>query len=375
MYTLSRMTGAHQFRLDDGMEPHMQNPNADEQMSVCFAALMNDESAAIGAVVHDRGPNSLVYPNYVAYLDAARAGTDKPMFLVANRQGSGSDQLAIDSTHKGLPVIDGVSQFLVGAKCLLQYRDFHLREGSVPAAMNSELSLGWHQLLSTTDDLNEAMANQLLTDCGIPMNPCQLVNDEQSLLDASKKMEYPLVLKTAVSYIKHKSECDGVVLNIQSKEALKEAYLNLSQRLGKPAIVSPMVNSFGVEMILGMVNDSQFGPFVVVGFGGIYAEALNDTCVLHPPFDCDTVDRALDQLSMRALLDGLRGRPAVNMQCYCEIAARFSVFVTEFADSIGEIDINPMLVTENGCIGLDALIILKNTASLREASGENSRDE
>ena len=350
-------------------------PEADEQMSVCFTALMKDESAALGAVVHDRGPNSLVYPNYVAYLDAARADTDKPMFLVANRQGSGSDQLAIDSTHKGLPVIDGVSQFLVGTKCLLKYRDFHLREGSVPPAMNSELSLGWHQLLAATDDLNEAMANQLLTECGIPMNPCKLVSDEQSLIDASKTMEYPLVLKTAASDIKHKSECDGVVLNIESNEALKEAYLDLSRRLGKAAIVSPMVNSYGVEMILGMVSDSQFGPFVVVGFGGIYAEALNDTCVLKPPFDCDTVARALDQLSMRSLLAGPRGKPAVNIRCYCEIAARFSVFVDEFADSIGEIDINPVLVTENGCLGLDALVVLKNTASFGETSGENSRDE
>ena len=132
------------------------------------------------------------------------------MFLVANRQGSGSDQLAIDSTHKGLPVIDGVSQFLVGTKCLLRFRDFHRREISVPAELKSELVLDWRQRLTKEFDVNEALAGQLLTDFGIPMNPCKLVSDEQSLLIAAKMFEYPMVLKTAAPGIKHKSECDGV---------------------------------------------------------------------------------------------------------------------------------------------------------------------
>ncbi len=344
-------------------------PGADEKMSACFTALLEDESAALGAVVHDRGPDSLVYPNYVAYLNEAQAATGKPVFLVANRQGSGSDQLAIDSTHKGLPVIDGVSQFLVGTKCLLRFRDFHRRKIAVPAELKSELVLDWRQRLTKEFDVNEALAGQLLTDFGIPMNPSKLVSDEQSLLVAAKMFEYPMVLKTATPGIKHKSECGGVFLNIDSEEVLKEAYKILSRRLGMSAILSPMVNAYGVEMILGMMNDSQFGPFVVVGFGGIYAEALNDTYALFPPFDSDTVARALDCLSMRSLLAGLRGKPSVNMQSYCETAARFSVFVAEFASSIGEIDINPILVTENGCLGLDALVVLKNTASIGEISG------
>ena len=350
-------------------------PGADEKMSACFSALMEDKSAALGAVVHDRGPDSLVYPNYVEYLNEARSVTRKPMFLVANRQGSGSDQLAIDSTHKGLPVIDGVSQFLTGTKCLLQYRDFRLRKMSVPVAADSELIVSWRQRLSKEIDLNETMAGQLLSDFGIPMNPSKLVHDEQTLLLAAKIFGYPLALKTAAPHIKHKTERDGVVLNLTSEEELREAYLDLSERLGKAAIVSPMVSSYGVEMILGMMNDSQFGPFVIVGFGGIYAEALNETRVLYPPFDGDTVARALDQLSMRTILADFRGKPALDIQCYCETAARFSVFVAEFSCLIGEIDINPVLITEHGCVGLDALIVPKNITSVKDTSGGTSQYE
>ena len=93
--------------------------NAPEVMASCFETLLLDQSAAMGAVVHDRGPSSEIYVSYIPYLERGKNLSKKPVFLVSNRQGSGESRLAVELTHKGLPVIDGINQFLTGTKKML----------------------------------------------------------------------------------------------------------------------------------------------------------------------------------------------------------------------------------------------------------------
>ena len=95
------------------------------------------------------------------------------------------------------------------------------------------------------------------------MNPATLVNDEASLTHAAAALDYPLVLKTAKPGILHKTDCGGVLLGIETVEQLSGAYADLALRLGPRAIVAPMVSVTGVEMVLGLVRDEQFGPLVM----------------------------------------------------------------------------------------------------------------
>ncbi|MDG1165955.1 MAG: acetate--CoA ligase family protein [Porticoccaceae bacterium] len=331
--------------------------DAPANMATCFTRLLEDNDAALGAVIHDRGPNGEVYQSYMAYLHQAQAATNKPVFLVANRQGSGSDDLAISSTHKGFPVIDGVSQFLVGARCLLGYRDFHQRQTMELAALDPEKVAHWREHLCAQEQITEVVASQCLADFGIPMVLGVQVENQAELIQAAGKLTYPLVVKTAQPDITHKSDQAGVRLNIQSESSLIEAYQDLRQRLGKAAMVAPMVESGGIEMILGIASDDQFGPVVVLGFGGIYAEVLADTSVLLPPFDKATALRTIEQLKMSPLLKGARGLPKVDIDAYGEAAARLSVFAAEFGDLIREVDINPIKIMPKGCIGMDALMV------------------
>lgn len=112
----------------------------------------------------------------------------------------------------------------------------------------------------------------------------------------------------------------------------------------------------GVEMILGLTTDEQFGPMIVMGIGGVHSELLQDVVTLAPPFDAATALRNLDRLKMRKLLDGARGAPPVDVPAFCEATAILSVIAVEFADLVREVDINPIKVYEQGCVGLDALI-------------------
>ena len=256
--------------------------NATTNMADCFSILLTDSEAAMGAVVHDRGPNSEIYSSYLHYLEEAQRASGKPVFLVANRQGSGADELAITSTYRGMPVIDGVTQFLVGARCLLAYRDFQQLPVMKYDVIDEKKVDYWKRQLQDCDDVSESVASNLLSDFGIPMIQSLEVSSQDELQAAALNVGFPLVLKTAVRGINHKTEVGGVILDISDQHQLQDAYQDLLQRLGPAVTVSPMADNSGVEMILGVSRDDQFGPTVVVGFGGIYAEILSDVAVLLP---------------------------------------------------------------------------------------------
>ena len=333
-------------------------PNASAMMADCFTALLADTGAALGAVIHDRGPNSEVYSSYLNYLHQAHVASGKPVFLVANRQGSGTDELAITSTHNGFAVIDGVSQFLIGARCLLNYRDFQLREPMSSVGIDQTKCDYWRQRLQAETKVTETLASQCLANLGIPMLQSILVGSEKELALAGANVGFPLVLKTAQPEIDHKSDVGGVVLNIANQADLLKAYREMADRLGPKGMVAPMLQSSGIEMILGISRDSQFGPTVVAGFGGIFAEVLSDVAVLIPPFNATAVKRVLENLSMADLLKGARGASKVDVDSYCEVAARLSEIAVAFSDTLVEVDINPIMLTADGCVGLDALMVL-----------------
>ena len=333
-------------------------PNASAMMADCFTALLADTGAALGAVIHDRGPNSEVYSSYLNYLHQAHVASGKPVFLVANRQGSGTDELAITSTHNGFAVIDGVSQFLIGARGLLNYRDFQLREPMASVGIDQTKCDYWRQRLQAETKVTETLASQCLANLGIPMLQSILVGSEKELALAGANVGFPLVLKTAQPEIDHKSDVGGVVLNIANQADLLKAYREMADRLGPKGMVAPMLQSSGIEMILGISRDSQFGPTVVAGFGGIFAEVLSDVAVLIPPFNATAVKRVLENLSMADLLKGARGASKVDVDSYCEVAARLSEIAVAFSDTLVEVDINPIMLTADGCVGLDALMVL-----------------
>jgi len=332
-------------------------PDADGIMEDCLAALMSDSNAAIGAVVHDRTPLSGLYEHYFDYMRRGHEASGKPVFLVSNHQGSGADPAAVRVTREGFPVLDGLRPFLAGVRCLLGYREYRARpRPRLPEPDSVAVSI-WRSRLGSGDTLEEHESGMLLSDFGFPVNPARLADTESAVIAAATKSGYPVVLKTAEAGIVHKTDCAGVKLSIENEEQLKAAYTNLSTRLGPRVTISPMLNINGVEMVLGLVRDEQFGPLVMLGFGGVNVETLRDVAYALPPFDQATALRLLDSLRLRPLLDGLRDRPAVDVKAFCQAAERFSIMAAALADEISEIDINPVIAHSGGCIAVDALVV------------------
>lgn len=321
----------------------------------CLTAMLQDEAAALGAVVCDRGPEGKIFEEYPAFVRAAHAATGKPVLLVSNHQGSGYAEEAIALTREGFPVLDNAVHFLAGAKRLFDYRDFQARAPMAPPAVPEIAVARWQTRLAEGETFDEATALALLGDFGIPIIRTVTAEGRASVLEAAAELGYPVALKTAAG-VAHKSDVDGVKLGIADAMTLATAYDDMAARLGPRVLVAPMVTG-GVEMILGMTNDPNFGPVVTVGSGGIHAELLRDVAFALPPFDAAEARRLIDGLKLRPLLNGLRGAPPCDLDALCEAAARFSVLATTLGPELREIDINPLIVTPEGCIAVDALIV------------------
>lgn len=337
---------------------------APHNMAACFTALMSDPGVALGAVVHDRAPGGGIYTSYLHYLRSAHKATGKPVCLVANWAGSGSDPQVLAATREGFPVLDGLREFQVAARSVLAYRDFlALGEEALPKPAAQEVVSHWREKLRGGETLDEVTAGKLLTDFGITMASGTVFDGPELPAEIAGALRFPVVLKTAQPGIAHKSEVGGVVLNLGDRQSLDIACADMATRLGPRMMVAPMICGEGVEMILGIACDSQFGPTVVMGIGGVYAELVQDTIVLLPPFGIGQARRALENLKMRSILDAARGREALAVDAFCAMASRLSLLAIELADRVAEVDINPVRLMVDNCIGLDALVV---------AGGENN---
>jgi acyl-CoA synthetase (NDP forming) len=337
-------------------------PAAGKIMSDALTAMMQDPGAAMGVVMHDRAPDGVIYQSYVEYMRIAQERSGKPVALVAARQGSGCDKSVVSSTHAGLPVLDGLPSFLRGVRALLDYRDFCKRQPAPLDAAPAWAIAKWRDRLAGGRTLDEVDALAMLGDFGLPVSPSVIACNEAEAIAAATSIGYPLVLKTAMPGMPHKTEHRGVFPGLANEAQLIEKYNDILQRLGARVLLAPMAAA-GVEMLLGVKRDPQFGPVVLFGFGGILAELTRDVAFALPPFDAAYARGKLDKLKLRPLLDGLRGKHAADIAAYCRMASDFSVMVDALRVDLLEVDVNPVIVGETSCIAVDALVVGRNGIS------------
>ncbi|HUG03117.1 MAG TPA: acetate--CoA ligase family protein [Steroidobacteraceae bacterium] len=326
-------------------------------MQQCFAALLADPNAAVGAVIHDRVAGGGIQDGYLNYLRAGHRASGKPAVLVANRQGTGADPQVVAATREGFPVLDGVASFLRGVRALFDYRDHQARARGTPPAAPVGALKRWRMRMEDPRRLDEHEALMMLADFGLPASAGRIVESEAAALAAAHEFGYPVALKTAVSGIEHKSDCDAVRLGMADDASLGAAWRDFSARIGPRALVAPMVQGPGVELLLGMILDPQFGPVVLIGAGGVHVEALDDAVYALPPFDAAEARRLLGRLCIAPLLASRRHRRPLAIDAFCEAAARFSALAAELGELFAGIDLNPVIVHADGCTIVDALII------------------
>lgn len=355
--TVARLEAA----LDPGLPP--VNPldhwgtgrNHPADFEACFQALLADPDTALGALALDRSIGGQVTPLYLEVAHRARAASGKPIVIVSNHQGSGSDPAAVASTRTGVSVLDGVPAFLRACRIAFDRRDDAARPPMRTPQAPVVAVERWRARLADDHPVTEAEALRLLADFGLTVTPCAMAKDESEAVEAAMRIGFPVALKTAGAA--HKSDVDGVRLNLADPVALRQAHRDLAVRLGPRVVVARMVRDKGVEMMLGLQRDPDFGPVVLLGFGGIHAEILKDAVFALPPFDAAEARRLIGRLRLRPLLDGVRGAPAADIDALAEAVARFSALAAALGDRVEAIDVNPILVLPHGAVAVDALVV------------------
>lgn len=323
----------------------------------CWQALMDDPDTAMGVFVADLSSGFYLHESFARICRRVHRRTSKPVAMLTNHTGTDSQDLAKRLTGLGLPVLDGTVAGLLAVRHALAYRDFHARPTiAPPTAPAPEVTARWRARLWQPAALTESEGLELLGDYGVPVVPHRTVSSVEEATDAAAALGYPVVLKTAASGVWHKSDAGGVALNLSDAAAVHAAYTDLAEHLGPEALVAPMVFP-EVELALGVVRDPQFGSMVLVAGGGIFIEVLGDRQLGLVPIDTPIAHRMIGKLAVKPVLDGVRGRPAVDIAAVATALVRLSDLAADLGDLIAELDVNPLAVTTQGCLALDALVV------------------
>lgn len=268
-----------------------------------------------------------------------------------------------------IPVLPSPSRAAKAIAMLMRFKRTQLRLQDREASEVSDVERAPARLNSTVDvrvSLSEVESKAVMRAIGIPVTTDLIVDGFDATL--FNKVKPPLVVKIVSPDIAHKTEIGGVKVGIHTAQELEsaiESVLANAQKYAPAAhiegvLVSEMVSG-GFELIAGVVNDPAFGPVVVVGAGGIYAEVLKDSACRIAPFGLATALEMLDELQCTVIMRGVRGALPLDVDAAAHALVALSQFSWEQRDSVAEIDINPMFVLPCGVVAADALIVPKIT--------------
>ncbi|GAA2449474.1 acetate--CoA ligase family protein [Streptomyces mauvecolor] len=221
-------------------------------------------------------------------------------------------------------------------------------------------------LMRPGQQLSEHAAKQLLRAYGIRVPREQLVTSAAAAVRAAGLVGYPVVMKASGARLAHKTELGLVKVGLTSASQIRDAYRELTdvaryEGVDLDGILVCQMVERGVEMVVGVSHDSLFGPTVTVGLGGVLVEVLGDSAVRVPPFGEQQARDMLGELRGRALLEGVRGGPPLDVDALVEVVLRVQRMALELGGELAELDINPIMVLPRGqgAVALDALAICR----------------
>ncbi|MCB1101717.1 MAG: GNAT family N-acetyltransferase, partial [Kiritimatiellae bacterium] len=217
--------------------------------------------------------------------------------------------------------------------------------------------------------LTETESKELLGYYGIPIVQTGIAQSEDAAVTMAGEMGYPVVLKLNSETITHKTDVGGVKLNLRCEEAVRTAFREIQESVTEKAgaehfggcAVMPMIKMDGYEIILGSSLDPQFGPVVLFGLGGSLVEVFRDRALGLPPLNTILARRMMERTKIFTALKGVRGKDPVDLARMEQILVRFSQLIAE-NPLIEESDINPLLVSSEQIIAVDARFVLHPTS-------------
>jgi acyl-CoA synthetase (NDP forming) len=199
---------------------------------------------------------------------------------------------------------------------------------------------------------------------GIPVPPFKMVDSLESALAAANQIGYPVVIKVVSAQILHKSDIGGIVLGIGSDSALEKSYAQLVDNVrkvtpgtNKPSVLVQEMMPAATELVLGAIRDKMFGSVVMFGLGGIYVEVLKCVGFYLAPFGIEQARALIHNTLPPKIIAGARGRKNLNVAAIAAMLVSLGRLLEEHPQ-IEEVDLNPCLALDDGCLAVDARIVL-----------------
>lgn len=288
-----------------------------------------------------------------------KGGNCKPIAMIPFAENTRNPEYQEKLFQIGVPVLPPP---VYAFKLLRHLADFIAYE---PETKTLELAVG-HPKSEETQALSEHESKQELKVYGVLVPDEVIVTSKEEAAQFTKNHPDPLVMKVESADILHKSDVGGVKLNVCGPEAAEKAYEEIMESVTAKRpdahingiLTVPMLDA-GVEIIIGVNNDPQFGPMIMVGMGGVFAEVFKDVALYPAPLKEEEALEMLKSLKSFKLLNGYRGTEKCDIKALCQTIVAISNYAQANKDVLKELDINPLFVYPEGKgVGVaDALIV------------------
>lgn len=279
-------------------------------------------------------------------------------------------------TQNGIPNYPFPERAALAFKAMASYREIQKRPQPEYAHFPVDHA-SVRQIIKTVRaegrfSIGDAEARQIMTAYGLRIPKSEIARTPAEAIEIASQIGYPVVLKIASPDILHKTDVGGVKVGLRSASDVQDAFELMMYRAQRylpearlwGCLVQEMAPPGGMEVLVGMNRDPQFGPLVTFGLGGIYVETLKDVTFRIAPFSEREATEMLGEIRARALLDGVRGQPPMDKAAIVDTLLRVSQLVQDFPEIV-ELDINPLMVyPENqGAVAIDMRLILSKDGS------------
>jgi len=336
----------------------MFNWDDEDHMADKFSAFLSEE--------FDLSLCLLDYPREDLCDQSSWGGAERGFVRAAHRTGTKAAVLATFSDtmtesvaarlmKEGVALLAGIDTGIAGIQAALDVGAAWSRPPSPPL-----LTSFGQRRDGPVKVLDEIESKGLLARCGVPVPPAKVVHDAREATAAADALGYPVAVKALG--IAHKTEAGGVRIDLCSADEVAAAVTEMSH-LSESFLIEEMVDGIVAELIVGVARDEQFGPYLLIGGGGILVELMRDSKSLLLPVDRERVMNALEALQCAPLFHGYRGRPRADLDAAVDAILAIASLVEEDPASIVELDVNPLLLLAGGrgVVAADALIRLRQS--------------
>jgi len=335
------------------MRSCLEDPEVDSLLAVLVPHALTDTAAIAESVIEiAKGSRK---PVFTCWMGGVGVESSRAKFAAAGVPSYMRPETAVDA-------IVGLGLYAANQQLLLQTPE-PLELSTAPDRARAQAVID-AALASERDWLNPAESKEVLDAFGIPVVRSLPAHSAAEAAERAREVGYPVAMKILSPDISHKTDVDGVRLNLVDERDVRGAY---SRMLSDVAAARPDAELQGVliepmyreqnrrELMIGVVRDPVFGPAISFGLGGIFVEVIRDRAVALPPLNQFLVHELIRRTRAGLALQPLRGAPAADEEAVEQILLRVSEIVCELP-TIGAMDINPLIVTEQGAVVVDARI-------------------